>query len=124
MRMFLTRLGYESRTAVTGDVTQVDLPSGSRSGLAEARRLLSHIDGIAFCEFTDVDVVRHPLVQKIVVAYERRDQIRQQRWEERKANEGAGHDGHGDDDDGYSYDRNRHDGNDHDGNPTGDEERP
>ncbi len=74
MRMFLTRLGYHSRAVVTGDVTQVDLPSGATSGLAEAAQLLRGIEGIAFCEFTDVDVVRHPLVQRIVVAYERRDQ--------------------------------------------------
>ncbi|MGO8999625.1 MAG: PhoH family protein [Polyangiaceae bacterium] len=73
MRMFLTRLGYNSRAVVTGDVTQVDLPDGRTSGLAEARELLSNVEGIAFCEFTDVDVVRHPLVQKIVVAYEQRD---------------------------------------------------
>lgn len=73
MRMFLTRLGYASRAVVTGDVTQVDLPSGQRSGLAEARDLLAGIEGIAFCAFTEVDVVRHPLVQKIIVAYDRRD---------------------------------------------------
>jgi phosphate starvation-inducible PhoH-like protein len=73
MRMFLTRLGCDSKAVVTGDVTQVDLPEGRCSGLAEAERLLARIDGIAFCRFTDVDVVRHPLVQKIVVAYEERD---------------------------------------------------
>ena len=73
MRMFLTRLGYASRAVVTGDVTQVDLPSGQRSGLAEARELLAGIEGIAFCAFTEVDVVRHPLVQKIIVAYDKRD---------------------------------------------------
>jgi phosphate starvation-inducible protein PhoH and related proteins len=73
MRMFLTRLGYASRAVVTGDVTQVDLPHGARSGLAEARALLSDIEGIAFCTFTEVDVVRHPLVQRIIVAYDRRD---------------------------------------------------
>jgi phosphate starvation-inducible PhoH-like protein len=73
MRMFLTRLGYNSKAIVTGDVTQVDLPEGRSSGLAEARILLQDIEGIAFCHFTDVDVVRHPLVQKIVVAYEARD---------------------------------------------------
>jgi phosphate starvation-inducible PhoH-like protein len=73
MRMFLTRLGHDSRAVVTGDVTQVDLPDGRTSGLAEARQLLSPVEGIAFCEFTEVDVVRHPLVQKIIVAYERRD---------------------------------------------------
>ena len=73
MRMFLTRLGYASRAVVTGDVTQVDLPHGARSGLAEARELLHAVEGIAFCNFTDVDVVRHPLVQRIIVAYEARD---------------------------------------------------
>jgi phosphate starvation-inducible protein PhoH and related proteins len=73
MRMFLTRLGYNSRAVVTGDVTQVDLPDGRTSGLAEARQLLSGVEGIAFCAFTEVDVVRHPLVQKIIVAYEQRD---------------------------------------------------
>ncbi len=74
MRMFLTRLGYSSRAVVTGDVTQVDLPQGARSGLAEARDLLNGVEGIAMCTFTEVDVVRHPLVQRIIVAYERRDQ--------------------------------------------------
>lgn len=73
MRMFLTRLGYNSKAVVTGDVTQVDLPEGRSSGLAEAEGLLRDVEGIAFCFFTDVDVVRHPLVQKIVVAYEQRD---------------------------------------------------
>ena len=71
--MFLTRLGYASKAVVTGDVTQVDLPNASTSGLAEAKSLLSHIQGIAFCTLTEVDVVRHPLVQKIIVAYEKRD---------------------------------------------------
>ncbi len=80
MRMFLTRLGYASRAVVNGDVTQVDLPQGQRSGLAEARDLLQGIEGIAFCTFTEVDVVRHPLVQRIVVAYDRRDaELRQRR---------------------------------------------
>ncbi len=79
MRMFLTRLGYGSKAVVTGDMTQTDLPAGSRSGLREARALLEGIDGIAFCEFTDADVVRHPLVQKIVVAYEQLDQRRRAR---------------------------------------------
>jgi phosphate starvation-inducible PhoH-like protein len=73
MRMFLTRLGYNSKAVVTGDVTQVDLPEGRSSGLAEARSLLDGVEGIAFCHFTEVDVVRHPLVQKIIVAYEARD---------------------------------------------------
>jgi len=73
MRMFLTRLGYHSKAVVTGDVTQVDLPDGRTSGLAEARTLLEGTEGIAFCQFSSVDVVRHPLVQKIVNAYEARD---------------------------------------------------
>jgi phosphate starvation-inducible PhoH-like protein len=73
MRMFLTRLGYASKAVVTGDVTQVDLPSQTKSGLAEAKSLLADINGIAFCTLTEVDVVRHPLVQKIIVAYETRD---------------------------------------------------
>jgi len=79
MRMFLTRLGYNSKAVVTGDVTQVDLPEGRSSGLAEARELLRNVDGIAFCQFTEVDVVRHPLVQKIIVAYEARDKARGER---------------------------------------------
>lgn len=73
MRMFLTRFGFGSKVVVTGDITQTDLPSGARSGLREARDLLSGIAGIAFRSFTDQDVVRHPLVQKIIVAYEARD---------------------------------------------------
>ncbi len=86
MRMFLTRLGYSSRAVVTGDVTQVDLPYGARSGLAEARDLLSGVEGIAMCTFTDVDVVRHPLVQRIIIAYEKRDsELRQQKASPRNA---------------------------------------
>jgi phosphate starvation-inducible PhoH-like protein len=73
MRMFLTRLGWDSKAVVTGDITQVDLPAGAVCGLAEARGLLAHIEGIAVCEFTQVDVVRHPLVQQVVMAYEQRD---------------------------------------------------
>lgn len=73
MRMFLTRLGFGAKAVVTGDVTQTDLPSGSRSGLREARDILGKVEGIGMCTFTEVDVVRHPLVQKIVVAYEARD---------------------------------------------------
>jgi phosphate starvation-inducible PhoH-like protein len=73
MRMFLTRLGFGSKAVVTGDITQTDLPQGARSGLREAKELLERVPGIAFCAFTDEDVVRHPLVQKIIVAYEERD---------------------------------------------------
>jgi phosphate starvation-inducible protein PhoH and related proteins len=70
MKMFLTRLGFESKAVITGDVTQIDLPDNRRSGLNEAIALLSGIEGIAFRYFTEVDVVRHPLVQKIIKAYE------------------------------------------------------
>ena len=70
MKMFLTRLGYGSKSVITGDVTQIDLPVGARSGLGEARELLHNIDGIRFCYFTEIDVVRHPLVQQIIKAYE------------------------------------------------------
>ncbi|MBI3205986.1 MAG: PhoH family protein [Myxococcales bacterium] len=73
MRMFLTRLGFGSKAVVTGDITQTDLPRGARSGLREARDLLSSVEGIAFSSFTEVDVVRHPIVQRIVVAYEALD---------------------------------------------------
>jgi len=79
MRMFLTRLGYGSKAVVTGDMTQTDLPNGSRSGLREAKALLAGIEGIALCEFSDADVVRHPLVQKIVVAYEAADERKRAR---------------------------------------------
>ncbi len=89
MRMFLTRLGYASRAVVTGDVTQVDLPTGQRSGLAEARELLGGIEGIAFCTFTEVDVVRHPLVQRIIVAYDKRDAELKQRREQREQERAA-----------------------------------
>ncbi len=71
MKMFLTRLGHESRAAVTGDLTQVDLPYGVRSGLAQAVRLLEGIEGIGLIRFSDVDIVRHPLVGDIVRAYDR-----------------------------------------------------
>ena len=73
MKMFLTRLGFGSRAVITGDSTQVDLPRGQSSGLRDAEHLLEGIEGIAFCRFTDVDVVRHSLVQKIIQAYDARD---------------------------------------------------
>jgi phosphate starvation-inducible PhoH-like protein len=73
MKMFLTRLGYNSKAVITGDVTQVDLPTGQRSGLLEARALLANIEGIAMCTFSEIDVVRHPLVQEIIRAYDRLD---------------------------------------------------
>jgi phosphate starvation-inducible PhoH-like protein len=70
MKMFLTRLGFGSKAVVTGDLTQIDLPMGKLSGLNEARQVLQNIEGIKFCEFSDRDVVRHPLVQEVVRAYE------------------------------------------------------
>jgi phosphate starvation-inducible PhoH-like protein len=82
MKMFLTRLGFGSKAIVTGDVTQVDLPEGKKSGLRESRNILEGVEGIRFFDFSDRDVVRHPLVAKIVVAYDRIDR-------ERKAEEDA-----------------------------------
>ena len=70
MKMFLTRIGFGSKAVITGDVTQVDLPTGKRSGLIEAERILANIQGIEFVYFTDKDVVRHKLVQMIIKAYE------------------------------------------------------
>ena len=70
MKMFLTRIGFYSKAVITGDVTQVDLPQGKASGLREARRILSHVPEIGFVTFDEKDVVRHPIVQKIVAAYE------------------------------------------------------
>ncbi|MFO1129098.1 MAG: PhoH family protein [Rhodospirillales bacterium] len=71
MKMFLTRLGDHARMVVTGDLSQVDLPKGTRSGLRQALEILDGVEGIAFVHFTDADVVRHPLVTRIVRAYER-----------------------------------------------------
>lgn len=71
MKMFLTRLGIGSKMVVTGDITQVDLPSKTKSGLREAERILKSIDDIGFIYLTEHDVVRHHLVQKIILAYER-----------------------------------------------------
>ncbi len=73
MRMVLTRLGERSRMVVTGDTTQVDLPPGQLSGLVDAAEVLADINGVAVCRLTSADVVRHPLVQKVVEAYARRD---------------------------------------------------
>ncbi|HSN39000.1 MAG TPA: PhoH family protein [Burkholderiales bacterium] len=70
MKMFLTRIGFGSKAVVTGDITQVDLPRGQKSGLVEARDVLKKVRGIAFSHFESEDVVRHPLVQRIVNAYE------------------------------------------------------
>ncbi|NHC34335.1 PhoH family protein [Scytonema millei] len=70
MKMVLTRLGFRSRMVVTGDMTQTDLPLQQQSGLTVALKILQHLEGIAFCEFSQKDVVRNPLVQRIVAAYE------------------------------------------------------
>ena len=70
MKMFLTRLGEGSRMIITGDPTQTDLPAGQKSGLTEAVRLLSGLEGIAHIQFREGDVVRHDLVRRIVAAYE------------------------------------------------------
>ena len=70
MKMFLTRIGFGSRCVVTGDVSQIDLPAGMPSGLVDAAQVLRHVSGIAFTQFTAADVVRHPLVARIVDAYE------------------------------------------------------
>jgi len=76
MKMFLTRLGNNSRAVVTGDITQTDLPAGKRSGLVEALKILRGIDGIAIHHFTERDVVRHRLVQQIILAYEKYEKER------------------------------------------------
>ncbi|ELR98190.1 PhoH family protein [Gloeocapsa sp. PCC 73106] len=70
LKMVLTRLGHRSRMVVTGDITQIDLPKYQDSGLVVAEKILKHVEGIAFCHFSQADVVRNPLVQKIVAAYE------------------------------------------------------
>jgi phosphate starvation-inducible PhoH-like protein len=70
MKMFLTRLGFGAKAVITGDITQIDLPAGRTSGLVEAMKVVSHIDGVSFTYFDDRDVVRHKLVQQIVKAYE------------------------------------------------------
>ncbi|HJQ69787.1 MAG TPA: PhoH family protein [Blastocatellia bacterium] len=70
MKMFLTRIGFGSKAVITGDVTQIDLPTGRRSGLVEAQRVLGNVEGIEFIHFTDKDVVRHHLVQMIILAYD------------------------------------------------------
>ena len=76
MKMFLTRLGFNSKAVVTGDITQIDLPDGRRSGLIEAIEVVSRVPGISFVYFTERDVVRHTLVQRIIRAYEEYDQTR------------------------------------------------
>ena len=86
MKMFLTRIGFGSCAVITGDITQIDLPDGKRSGLTEAVKILSDVEDLAFCYFTYKDVVRHPLVQRIIQAYEKYDAKRQ------KNDRGTAHD--------------------------------
>jgi phosphate starvation-inducible PhoH-like protein len=77
MKMFLTRIGFGSKAVITGDVTQIDLPRGTASGLVEAQHVLNGVRGIAMVYFTAADVVRHPLVARIVEAYERAEEGRE-----------------------------------------------
>ncbi|MGO4304855.1 MULTISPECIES: PhoH family protein [unclassified Cupriavidus] len=70
MKMFLTRIGFGSRAVITGDITQIDLPRGQKSGLVESQHVLREVRGVAFTRFTSIDVVRHPLVARIVDAYD------------------------------------------------------
>ena len=83
MKMFLTRLGYSSKAVITGDITQVDLPENKTSGLIEIQSILKGIEGIQFVYFSDKDVVRHPLVQEIIKAYERAEDKRHRPKEEK-----------------------------------------
>ena len=92
MKMFLTRLGQGSKAVITGDITQIDLPNPKKSGLVEAINLLKGVEGIQFCHFEDVDVVRHTLVQRIIRAYEGKSQQGVlPGFEERPAGEAAKH---------------------------------
>jgi phosphate starvation-inducible protein PhoH and related proteins len=93
MKMFVTRIGYNSKAVITGDVTQIDLPLGKMSGLVEARNIISGVEGISFIDFNERDVVRHPLVQRIVRAYETysaQNLARQQSLQFGQTNENAG----------------------------------
>lgn len=78
MKMFLTRIGFGSKAVITGDITQIDLPDGKKSGLKEAAKILKNVEGLDFSYLSDKDVVRHPLVQKIIAAYDRYEKNRKQ----------------------------------------------
>ena len=95
MKMFLTRIGFGSKVIITGDQSQKDLPYGTVSGLDTALKILKNIDDIGICYFTSDDVVRHPLVQKIVKAYDEYEGPRQRR-EEKPDRQKAGRDGRND----------------------------
>lgn len=88
IKMFMTRMGWNTKMIITGDVTQIDLPHSQRSGLLEAQRILKGISGIAFIEMTQKDIVRHKLVTQIVAAYERDEQRRAMQAEAHKHTEG------------------------------------
>lgn len=81
MKMFLTRLGFGSKTVITGDITQIDIPSDKISGLVEAEKLLKKIEGIGFVQFSEIDVVRHPLVQDVIRAYNHIDRGKRRKRE-------------------------------------------
>ncbi len=74
MKMFLTRMGFGSKVVITGDITQVDLPDGKQSGLIQIQNVLKKVQGIKFVYFSEKDVIRHPLVQDIIMAYEEAEQ--------------------------------------------------
>lgn len=87
MKMFLTRIGYGSKAVITGDITQLDLPKGKKSGLITIRQILKNVKGIEFVEFDKTDVVRHPLVQRIIEAYEEFEKKEENGNLDRKSNE-------------------------------------
>ncbi|GMR05093.1 MAG: PhoH family protein [Thermodesulfobacteriota bacterium] len=82
MKMFLTRLGFDSRAVITGDITQIDLPLAKPSGLVAAQKILKKVEGIEFVNFSEADVVRHPLVQEVIKAFERADAKKRQKARE------------------------------------------
>ncbi len=88
MKMFLTRLGFNSKAVVTGDMSQTDLPYGQRSGLAIARRVLDGVEGVGVYEFTDRDVVRHPLVRRIINAYDKYEREAREQKEKKNSADG------------------------------------
>ena len=87
MKMFLTRMGMNSRMIVTGDLTQVDLPKTTQSGLLQAMRILKGVEGIGVIEYGKKDIVRHPLVQRIVDAYEKREKEEEEEWQQKQETE-------------------------------------
>jgi phosphate starvation-inducible PhoH-like protein len=89
MKMFLTRLGFNSSCVVTGDVTQIDLPDKRTSGLVQARRILQGVKGVHFIEFGDEDVIRHPLVARIVGAYDRFERRREEQQARDESDDGS-----------------------------------